>query len=186
MIIKEEHLSQQQNWQTVLINQRKNNVSSISVSEKNKVRKFALTLLTNLGYQFIPLSECAVKRGNRSLVILPDVLRDVLKHKTFSFMGKDRQLSKAAMDKIVHELANPAMNEGLKAANEKLYNALTYGINVTEFVEVKPIQPLISLIGRTQTTTSSIFGKPKSQCAWHGQTYSRYCLLCKWPTLGGD
>lgn len=117
-----------------------------SFREEQSVKIPALTLLTNLGYQFIPPSECAVKRGNRSLVILPDVLRDVLKHKTFSFMGKDRQLSKAAMDKIVHELAKPAMNEGLKAANEKLYNALTYGINVTEFVEGKKANPTIDII----------------------------------------
>ncbi len=114
--------------------------------EEQSAKIPALTLLTNLGYQFIPPSECVMKRGNFSTVILPDVLRDVLKHKTFSFMGKDRQLSDAAMDKIVHELANPAMNEGLKAANEKLYNALTYGISVTEFVEGKKANPTIDII----------------------------------------
>ncbi|MFW0992312.1 type I restriction endonuclease subunit R [Vibrio parahaemolyticus] len=114
--------------------------------EEQSAKIPALTLLTNLGYQFIPPSECVMKRGNLSTVILPDVLRDVLKHKTFSFMGKDRHLSEAAMDKIVHELANPAMNEGLKAANEKLYNALTYGISVTEFVEGKKANPTIDII----------------------------------------
>ncbi|WP_391087825.1 HsdR family type I site-specific deoxyribonuclease [Vibrio sp. NH-UV-68] len=114
--------------------------------EEQSAKIPALTLLTNLGYQFIPPRECVMKRGNLSTVILPDVLRDVLKHKTFSFMGKDRQLSEAAMDKIVHELANPAMNEGLKAANEKLYNALTYGISVTEFVEGKKANPTIDII----------------------------------------
>ncbi|HBC3928300.1 TPA: type I restriction endonuclease subunit R [Vibrio parahaemolyticus] len=114
--------------------------------EEQSAKIPALTLLTNLGYQFIPPGECVMKRGNLSTVILPDVLRDTLKHKTFSFMGKDRQLSEAAMDKIVHELANPAMNEGLKAANEKLYNALTYGISVTEFVEGKKANPTIDII----------------------------------------
>ncbi|EJP4176574.1 type I restriction endonuclease subunit R [Vibrio vulnificus] len=114
--------------------------------EEQSAKIPALTLLTNLGYKFIPPSECVVKRGNLSTVILSDVLRDVLKHKTFSFMGKDRHLSEAAMDKIVHELANPAMNEGLKAANEKLYNALTYGISVTEFVEGKKANPTIDII----------------------------------------
>lgn len=114
--------------------------------EEQSAKIPALTLLSNLGYQFIPPTECVIKRGNLSTVILPDVLRDVLKHKTFSFMGKDRQLSEAAMDKIVHELANPAMNEGLKAANEKLYNALTYGISVTEFVEGKKANPTIDII----------------------------------------
>ncbi|MHA7586641.1 type I restriction endonuclease subunit R [Vibrio harveyi] len=114
--------------------------------EEQSAKIPALTLLTNLGYQFISPSDCVVKRGYLSIVILPDVLRNVLKHKTFSFMGKERQLSESAMDKIVHELANPPMNEGLKAANEKLYNALTYGISVTEFVEGKKANPTIDII----------------------------------------
>lgn len=114
--------------------------------EEQSAKIPALTLLSNLGYQFIPPSECVVKRGNLSNVILPDVLRSVLKHKTYSFMGKEHKLSEAAIDKIVHELANPAMNEGLKAANEKLYNALTYGIGVTEFINGKKASPTINVI----------------------------------------
>lgn len=114
--------------------------------EEQSAKIPALTLLTNLGYQFIPPSECVAQRGNLSTVILPGVLRDVLKHKTYSFMGKEHPLSQSAIDKIVQELANPAMNEGLKAANEKLYNALTYGIGVTEFVDGKKANPTIHVI----------------------------------------
>lgn len=114
--------------------------------EEQSAKIPALALLTNLGYQFIPPSECLAQRGNRATVILPDVLREVLSHKTYPFMGKEHALSKAAIDKIVHELANPAMNEGLKAANEKLYNALTYGIGVTEFVAGKKANPTIQVI----------------------------------------
>ncbi|MCL1125789.1 HsdR family type I site-specific deoxyribonuclease [Shewanella surugensis] len=114
--------------------------------EEQSAKIPALTLLSNLGYTFIPPNECTTKRGNLSTVILPDVLRDVLQHKTYSFMGKTHKLSDAAMDKIVYELANPAMNEGLKAANEKLYNALTYGISVTEFVDSKKANPTIQVI----------------------------------------
>jgi len=116
--------------------------------EEQSAKIPALILLTSLGYQFIPPSNCLVRRGNLSTVILPDVLRGVLRHKTYSFMGKDHQLSEAAIDKIVHELANPAMNEGLKAANEKLYNALTYGIGVTEFIDGKKANPTIQVIDR--------------------------------------
>lgn len=87
--------------------------------EEQSAKIPALTLLTNLGYQFIPPRECMAMRGNRNTVILPSVLRKVLSFKTYSFMGKEHHLSEAAIDKIVQELANPAMNEGLKAANEK-------------------------------------------------------------------
>ncbi|SKA43884.1 type I restriction endonuclease subunit R [Photobacterium toruni] len=114
--------------------------------EEQSAKIPALTLLTNLGYQFIPPSECMAIRGNKTTVILPSVLRKVLSFKTYSFMGKERHLSESAIDKIVQELSNPAMNEGLKAANEKLYNALTYGIGVTEFVEGKKANPTIEII----------------------------------------
>lgn len=106
----------------------------------------ALKLLTTLGYKFIPPDECAKERGSLSTVILPDVLRDVLSHKTYLFMGKERKLSVEAIDKIVGELATPAMNEGLRAANEKLYDALTYGVGVTEFVDGKKASPTIEII----------------------------------------
>ena len=114
--------------------------------EEQSAKIPALTLLINLGYQFIPPSECMAMRGNKTRVILPAILRKVLSFKTYSFMGKARHLSEAAMDKIVQELSHPAMNEGLKGANEKLYNALTYGIGVTEFVEGKKANPTIQII----------------------------------------
>ncbi|MDW1848062.1 HsdR family type I site-specific deoxyribonuclease [Vibrio sp. Vb2110] len=114
--------------------------------EEQSAKIPTLTLLTNLGYKFIPPSECLVKRGSLSTVILPDILRSVLRHKTYSFMGKEHTLSEAAIDKIIHELANPAMNEGLKAANEKIYDALTYGIGVTEFIDGKKANPTINVI----------------------------------------
>jgi len=113
----------------------------------------ALTLLTNLGYTFIPPSECEALRGNtlasekkstHQVVLLP-VMRAFLAKQTFSFAGKQHTLSEAAIDKVLHEL-NPAMNLGLKAANEKIYNALMYGVSVTEFIDGKKASPTIKLI----------------------------------------
>ena len=115
-------------------------------NEEHSAKIPALALLTQLGYQFVSPSECITLRGNRSTVILPSVLRSILEKKTFPFMGQDCPLSEVAIDKIVHELANPAMNEGLKAANEKLYNALTFGVGVTEFVNGKKANPTIQII----------------------------------------
>jgi len=114
--------------------------------EEHSAKIPALTLLTNLGYQYIPPSDCLAMRGRLSSVILPNVLRSVLKHKTHTFMGKDYPLSDSAIDKIIQELATPAMNAGLKAANEKLYDALTYGISVTEFIDGKKANPTIQII----------------------------------------
>ena len=114
--------------------------------EEHSAKIPALTLLTNLGYEFIPPEQCLVWRGKLSSVILPNVLRNVLKQKTYSFMGKEHVLSEDGIDKIIQELANPAMNEGLKVANEKLYNAMTYGISVTEFIDGNKVTPTIQII----------------------------------------
>ena len=111
----------------------------------------ALTLLTNLGYTFIPPSECDSLRGNLSAgkstgqVLLLPIMRDFLAKQTFPFLGKQHHLSDAAIDKIIHELS-PAMNLGLKAANEALYNAMMYGVNVTEFIDGKKASPTIQII----------------------------------------
>lgn len=113
----------------------------------------ALALLSNLGYTFIPPSECEALRGNtlasekkstHQVILLP-VMRAFLTKQTFSFAGKQHTLSEAAIDKVMHEL-NPAMNLGLKAANEKIYNALMYGVSVTEFIDGKKASPTIKLI----------------------------------------
>ena len=128
-------------------------LSSFTFQEEFSAKIPALTLLTNLGYIFIPPSECEALRGNtlasekkstHQVVLLP-VMRAFLAKQTFSFAGKQHTLSEAAIDKVMHEL-NPAMNLGLKAANEKLYDALMYGVSVTEFIEGKKASPTIKLV----------------------------------------
>ena len=132
--------------------------SPINFKEEFSAKIPALTLLTNLGYQFIPPRECEALRGNTSLttksaadkksthqVVLMPVMRTFLAKQTFPFAGKQHKLTDAAIDKVMHEL-NPAMNLGLKAANEKIYNAMMYGVSVTEFVNGKKASPTIQLI----------------------------------------
>ncbi|MFT6584792.1 MAG: type I restriction enzyme R subunit [Cognaticolwellia sp.] len=126
---------------------------TINFQEEFSSKIPALTLLTNLGYKFIPPSECEALRGNpfsadkksTHQVLLMPVMREFLAKQTFPFAGKQHKLTDAAIDKVMHEL-NPAMNLGLKAANEKLYNAMMYGVSVTEFVDGKKASPTIQLI----------------------------------------
>ncbi|PKH88908.1 type I restriction endonuclease subunit R [Colwellia sp. Bg11-28] len=129
------------------------NTNSVNFQEEFSSKIPALALLSNLGYQFIPPSECEALRGNpftpdkkstHQVILLP-IMRAFLAKQTFSFAGKQHNLSDAAIDKVLHEL-NPAMNLGLKAANEKLYNAMMYGVSVTEFVDGKKTSPTIQLI----------------------------------------
>lgn len=120
--------------------------------EESSAKLPALTLLSNLGYTFIPPSECDrfrlklnIEVKSTSQVILLPIMRAFLAKQTFPFAGKQHPLSDASIDKIMHELT-PAMNLGLAAANEKIYDALIYGVSVTEFIDGKKASPTIQLV----------------------------------------
>ena len=110
-------------------------VSTANFKEEFSSKIPAMTLLAKLGYEFISPGECEQLRGNKvasegkttSQVMLIPVMREFLEKQTYMFTGKPQKLTEAAIDKIIHQL-NPAMNEGLKSANEKLYEAMLYGV----------------------------------------------------------
>ncbi|MFM5332733.1 type I restriction endonuclease subunit R [Aeromonas veronii] len=107
----------------------------------------ALTLLTQLGWSFLSPEQALVARdGKADQVVLRQQLRSVLAERTFVFAGKTYPLSPKSVDNLVSELCSPALNEGLQAANERLYNHLLYGMSVTEFVDGKKVSPTIPLI----------------------------------------
>jgi type I restriction enzyme R subunit len=107
----------------------------------------ALTLLTNLGWTFLPPQKAqALRSGKQDEVVLRDELRCALQARRFRFEGLEQALSEKAIDKLITEVCSPALNEGLAHANEKLYNHMLYGISVTEFVDGKKANPTIALI----------------------------------------
>ncbi|WP_290434089.1 type I restriction endonuclease subunit R, partial [Aeromonas caviae] len=107
----------------------------------------ALTLLTQLGWSFFSPEQTLAARDNKfDQVVLRQQLRSVLAERTFVFAGKTYPLSPKSVDNLVSELCSPALNEGLQAANERLYNHLLYGMSVTEFVDGKKVSPTIPLI----------------------------------------
>ncbi len=120
----------------------------------------ALTLLTTLGYEFIPPNQCNAMRSkvvsNKATdqVVLLPIMRAFLAEQTFTFEGTPHHLSNSAIDKIMYEL-NPAMNLGLQLANEKLYNAMLYGVTVTEFIDGKKTSQTIALIDWNHISNNS-------------------------------
>jgi type I restriction enzyme R subunit len=124
---------------------------SVNFAEEFSAKIPALTLLTTLGYEFIPPSQCIAMRSKAALnkatdqVVLLPIMRAFLAKQTFVFEGKLHPLSDSAIDKIMHTLT-PAMNLGLQAANEALYNAMLYGVTVTEFIDGKKTSQTIALI----------------------------------------
>ncbi len=106
----------------------------------------ALHTLIVMGWEYISPARCLAMRDGNKNVLLEGVLVEELKKRRFEYRGKSYSLSTNAIDQIVREIASPALHEGLMAANEKLYNALTLGITVTEFVEGRKHSPTIPII----------------------------------------
>ena len=106
----------------------------------------ALAMLVSLGWNYLSPEDCLATRGGNQGVVLRDVLVEQLRKRTFEYKGRTYPLSTNAIDQIVRELTSPALNEGLITANETLYNAITLGITVTEFVDGKKHSVTVPII----------------------------------------
>lgn len=123
------------------------NHSAPKFQEEYSAKLPALALLTHLGWTFLPPEQVLAARGGKyDQVVLRDILREELSKRRFTFAGREHALSDKSIDNLIAEICSPALNEGLLAANEKLYNHLLYGISVTEFVDGKKTSPTIPLI----------------------------------------
>ncbi|OOE74274.1 type I restriction endonuclease subunit R [Salinivibrio sp. ML290] len=106
----------------------------------------ALATLINLGWTFLPATTCMALRGSQRDVVLKPVLEQVLRQRRFEFKGESYPLSDQAVDQVMREITTPSMAQGLMAANQSVYDMLTLGITVTEFVDGKKATPTIHLI----------------------------------------
>lgn len=107
----------------------------------------ALALLTQLGWSFLSPDQALAARGDKyDQVVLRDILRTELEKRRFIFAGKEHALSAKSIDNLIAEVCSPTLNEGLRNANERMYNHLMYGISVTEFVDGKKASPTVALI----------------------------------------
>jgi len=107
----------------------------------------ALQVLMNMGYAYLPPEEAMKQRGgNTGEVLLREVLIGELRKRRFTWKGIEYPLSNNAIDEIVRQLASPGLGEGLQTANERIYDRMTLGITVTEFIDGKKAQPTIPVI----------------------------------------
>lgn len=107
----------------------------------------ALTLLCNLGWQYLPPGEALnLRNGKTNEVVLREVLRDVLRERTYAHAGETHRLSESTIDSLINDLCTPLLNEGLSHANEQLYNHMLLGIAVTEFINGRKVSPTIPII----------------------------------------
>ncbi|MCP5299071.1 MAG: type I restriction endonuclease subunit R [Chromatiaceae bacterium] len=133
----------------------------------------ALQLLCALGWQYLSASDCLAARGSNQDVILPGVLIEELRKRRFSYKGKSYPLSTNAIEQIVRELSTVALHEGLGVANEKLYNKITLGVTVTEFIDGKKYSPTIPIIDWTDVANNSFIVTEELEVMSSGGTHTR-------------
>lgn len=121
-------------------------MSTPNTAEQFSAQIPALQTLISLGWTFMPAAECFALRGGNSAVILKSSLVEALRKRRFEYKGQTYPLSTNAIDQIVRDLSSPLMQEGLLTANERLYNAMTLGVTVTEFVYGKRHSATIPII----------------------------------------
>ena len=133
----------------------------------------ALRVLTAMGWEYLSPTACMAARGGTQEVVLVNVLVEQLRKRRFEYKGKEYPLSTNAIDQIVRELTAPSLHEGLLTANEKLYNKLTLGITVTEFVDGKKHSPTISVIDWDNPSENSFIVTEEFEVMASGGTYTR-------------
>lgn len=107
----------------------------------------ALHLLINLGWNFLPTAEVLALRGSTREVILKTRLIEVLQTRRFDYKGEQFPLSPSGIDQILRHVQAVNLAEGLLPANEHLYQMLTLGVTITEFMsDGKKHQPTIALV----------------------------------------
>lgn len=94
----------------------------------------ALHVLMVMGWQYLSPSDCLALRGSERQVVLGDVLRAHLKRHRFDYKGQSYPLSSQGIDQVVRQISSTGLSEGLLSANKAIYQHLTLGITVTEFI----------------------------------------------------
>ena len=107
----------------------------------------ALHLLINLGWHFVTTAQALALRGSTREVILKTRLIEVLQTRRFDYKGERFPLSPSGIDQILRQVQAVNLTEGLLSANERVYQMITLGVTVTEFMpDGKKHQPTIALV----------------------------------------
>jgi type I restriction enzyme R subunit len=101
-------------------------------SEEAQAKIPALALLMKLGWSYVSPEASLQRRGGERSVLLEDALWSWLEAYRYSYRGTSHSLSPGAVQQVLRAVSNTGLNEGLKAANKKLYKLLVYGVTVTE------------------------------------------------------
>ncbi|MBY8977394.1 type I restriction endonuclease subunit R [Rhodobacteraceae bacterium NNCM2] len=106
----------------------------------------ALHVLMAMGWEYLSPSECLNLRGSERAVLLEPVLRQWLGAHRFDYKGATYPLSSAGIDQVIRTISSTDLGEGLIQANKAIFQHLTLGITVTEFVDGQRTSVTVPLI----------------------------------------
>jgi len=106
----------------------------------------ALHMLMVMGWEYLSPAECLSSRGSTNNVLLNDVLKERLRQYRFTFRGQQHPLSDNGITQVLRTLSTPNLAAGLMEANKAVYQHLTLGITVTEFVDGQKTSVTVPLI----------------------------------------
>lgn len=115
----------------------------------------ALHVLMAMGWDYLSPKQALASRGSERAVLLGDVLRVHLTAHRFDYKGQRYPLSPSGIDQVMREVSATGLSEGLLAANKAIYQHLTLGITVTEFVDGHKTSVTVPLLNWADITTNS-------------------------------
>ncbi len=117
-----------------------------NTTEEMTAKLPALELISKLGYTFIPPAQCTAMRGSTAQVVLEPILQQYLESISYKFKDKKRKLQPESIRRIISEVTQTNVTEGLVSTNEKLFNLYAYGITISETHSDGKANPTIQLI----------------------------------------
>ena len=97
----------------------------------------ALQILITLGYTYLPPAETTKLRGNKiSNVLLEPILRQWLaKSNSIKTKGKQHPYTESNLDEAIRRLKVAATENGLRTANQALYDLLLLGTSLPQTID---------------------------------------------------
>ena len=114
----------------------------------------ALHVLMVMGWEYLSPADCLAQRGSERVVLLEPVLRDHLARYRYTFRGTQHPLSPAGIDQVVRTISAAGLSDGLIPANKTIYQHLTLGITVTEFISGQRHSVTVPLIDWIDTAAN--------------------------------
>ena len=106
----------------------------------------ALHVMMVMGWEYLPPAQALEMRGSERAVLLEPVLRKRLAGHRFDWKGQRHTLSAAGLDQVLRKIGATGLSEGLIPANKAMYQHLTLGVTVTEFVNGERTNVTVPLI----------------------------------------